>query len=153
MKRFLLLITSVLLLTGCQKEENKPIDMTFDDKYYDIMTPYKTGVGNNYVRPSVVSTYDYSSVDAGLMDISVKYFDPDEFKFQAGQYLDEATLTELLSDEKLNKTDAITVDEDCEFTSDVVLNHPTNTRMILAASLLEAIKNCKYFLNTNNSGK
>ena len=111
MKRFLLLITSVLLLTGCQKEENKPIDMTFDDKYYDIMTPYKTGVGNNYVRPSVVSTYDYSSVDAGLMDISVKYFDPDEFKFQAGQYLDEATLTELLSDEKLNKTAAITVDE------------------------------------------
>lgn len=110
MKKILLLIAIILCLTGCGKEEKKPIDMTFDDKYYDIMTPYKVGVGNNYVRPSVISTYDYSLVDAGLMDISVKYFDPDEFKFQAGQYLDEATLTDLLSDEKLNKTDTITVD-------------------------------------------
>ena len=95
MKKIIILITILLCLTGCKKEEAKPIEMVFDDKYYAIATPYKMGVGNNYVRPSVITTYDYSLVDAGLMDISVKYFDPDNFKFQAGQYLDEKTLTKL----------------------------------------------------------
>ena len=111
MKRYSILILVLLLfLSGCGKGENTKINMNFDDKYYDIAIPYKTGVGNNYVRPSVITAYDYSLVDDGLMDISVKYFNPDNVKLQAGQYLTEALLTDLLSDKKLNKVDKVNID-------------------------------------------
>lgn len=107
-KYFGLIIILLLLLTGCSEKEDKTTEMTFDDEYYDIMTPYKTGVGNNYVRSSVITTYDYTLVDCGLMDISVNYFNPKDVKFQAGQYLTEEILSDLLSDEKLNKASSIT---------------------------------------------
>ncbi|MEG0025917.1 MAG: CamS family sex pheromone protein [Bacilli bacterium] len=107
MKKLVILLSMFLLLTGCNNQEKKEATMNFDDKYYEINKPYKVGVGNNYVKPSVITTYDYEKVDAGLMDISVSYFDPDELKFQAGQYLTEEKLTTLLSDESLNKTPEI----------------------------------------------
>lgn len=111
MKKYGIICISLLLfLTGCNKEEKNQISMNFDDTYYDITVPYKTGVGNNYVRSSVITTYDYSLVDAGLMDIDVNYFDPDNVTFQAGQYLTEDILIDLLSDDKLNKADTINVD-------------------------------------------
>lgn len=111
MKKYVILIILLVLISGCGKEEEKKVVMNFDDNYYDIATPYKTGVGNNYVRPSVITTYDYTAVDAGLMDISVNYFNPKDVKFQAGQYLTEERLIELLNDENLNKNDEIDIDE------------------------------------------
>lgn len=111
MKKYLILIIILLLLTGCNEKENKVTEMTFDDEYYDIMTPYKTGVGNNYVRSSVITTYDYTLVDSGLMDIAVQYFDPNDVKFQAGQYLTEEILIDLLSDENLNNAETVTIDD------------------------------------------
>ena len=111
MKKYLILIIILLLLTGCNEKENKVTEMTFDDEYYDIMTPYKTGVGNNYVRSSVITTYDYTLVDSGLMDIAVQYFDPNDVKFQAGQYLTEEILIDLLSDENLNNAETETIDD------------------------------------------
>ena len=109
MKKFILFILVLVLLTGCHKEE-KVIDLSFDDDYYTIATPYKEGVGNNYIRSSVITTYDYSQVESDLMDLSTKYFDSSKYRFQAGQYLTEKKLISLLSDKKLNKTSEIKID-------------------------------------------
>ena len=110
MKKFILFMLVLILLTGCHKEE-KVIDLSFDDDYYTIATPYKEGVGNNYIRPSVITTYDYSQVESDLMDLSTKYFATSKYRFQAGQYLTEKKLIGLLNDKNLNNTPEVKIDD------------------------------------------
>lgn len=106
MKKLCILITiSLILLTGCTKkvEENKSID--YGEKVYQVYTPYKSSI-SSYALDTDTVRYDTSSIDKILMDYSMDYYNPTDYYYQAGQYLDTDTLKNLLSTKKLNNKKA-----------------------------------------------
>lgn len=110
-KYTIILLCTIFILTGCGKKEEKvKVDLNFDDAYYKIATPYKDGVGKNYVVSSMLGNYNSSEVESSLMDISTNYFSINNSLYQEGQFLTDANLKELLDDNHLNKTDDINID-------------------------------------------
>ena len=115
LKKLVIFISLILLITtGCGNKkkirEKANLDLNFDDDYYRIATPYKEGVGHNYVVNNTLNNYDSSEVESSLMDISTNYFSTKSYKYQEGQYLKEKDLKKLLDREHLNKSDSILVD-------------------------------------------
>lgn len=114
MKRIGMILLCILLLTGCgsknKNQTKKAMNLEFDDTYYNVYEPYQKGKGNNYVVDNVIGNYDLTEVENTLMSISSSYFSTKNTFYQEGQYLTEANLEELLSDQKLNKIDNITID-------------------------------------------
>lgn len=104
-KKIVVLLLSLLLITGCTSQEKKEKVLTnleFDDAYYQVYEPYKKGVGNNYVVNNALNNYDLSEVENSLMNISTDYFPISNSFYQEGQFLSEKELTDLLSRKKLN---------------------------------------------------
>lgn len=111
MKKYVLVLCTLLLLCGCGKKEEKvKTDLKFDEDSYSVYEPYKSGVSNDYVVSHILNHYDREEVESSLMDISTSYFPTDNTYYQAGQYLTEKDLTNLLSKEKLNQADTVTID-------------------------------------------
>lgn len=110
-KYIILLLCTMFILTGCGKKSSEiKVDLNFDDDYYKIATPYKDGVGKNYVVSSILGNYNSSEVESSLMDISTNYFSISNSLYQEGQFLTDENLKELLDDNHLNKTDDINVE-------------------------------------------
>lgn len=113
MKKIFIVISLILVLTGCNNkvEENKKLKtLQISDDYYEIASPYKKGVGNNYGITGVYNNYDLDEIEKWLMNLSTEYFKPDNSYYQAGQYLKEKDLKKLLSKDMLNNNEAIKID-------------------------------------------
>ncbi|MGN7478309.1 CamS family sex pheromone protein [Solibacillus silvestris] len=67
-------------------------NMQINDKFYRTLIPYKESASRGLVVSNIYTKYDMKEVETGLMRISQKHFDTDNYYFQEGQYLDETTL-------------------------------------------------------------
>lgn len=113
MKKIIVIISLILILTGCNKKENEILEndsLQFSDEYYEIARPYKKSVSNNYGISGVYNNYDLDEIEKWLMNLSTKYFSVDNSYYQSGQYLTEQDLKKLLSKEMLNNTNTIKID-------------------------------------------
>lgn len=107
MKRLIISLFGILILTGCSK--NISTQYSYKEGYYNIALPYKAGVSNNYIVNNM-NTYDVDKVEEALMEISALYFYPDTSFYQDGQYLNNAFLKEILNDENLNNYEEVEID-------------------------------------------
>ena len=74
MKKYVICFLCLFLLTGCNNKNTvTKIDINFDNDYYQIYTPYKKGLGNNYIVNNVLNNYDIDEVENALMMISSKF--------------------------------------------------------------------------------
>jgi len=112
MKKYVICFLCLFLLTGCNNKNTvTKIDINFDNDYYQIYTPYKKGLGNNYIVNNVLNNYDIDEVENALMMISSKFFKTNNSYYQEGQYLTEKELKTLLSNDSLNKVSNIKIDD------------------------------------------
>lgn len=111
MKNKLLFLLLSILLCGCTRENQKHQNiLSFGSDYYNVASPFKVGVGNNYILNNDINTYDLEEVETSLMELSTMYFKTDNSYYQNGQYLNVESLKELLSKEHLNNYPKITID-------------------------------------------
>lgn len=110
-RRIIMLCLAFLFVTACDKKEDISVDINYVDDYYQVYTPYKGSVANNYVMSNVINDLDIEQVELSLMDISKKYFKTNNSYYQEGQYLDEDSLETILNNDNLNKADNIIVDD------------------------------------------
>lgn len=76
---------------------------TTDGQYYRTLLPYKESPSRGLIVSNVYSKYDVKEVENGLTRISRKTYDPDDYFFQEGQYLDSDTVSSWLA--RSNQTD------------------------------------------------
>lgn len=113
MKKLFIFISLILILTGCNKKEEKIVNVSrlqISDDYYEIASPYKKGVGNNYGISGVYNNYNLDEIEKWLMNLSTNYFKVNNSYYQSGQYLKDSDLKKLLSKEMLNKAETIKID-------------------------------------------
>ena len=104
MKRFLVFLSVLLVLTSCAPTREKTdVDenedkVTVDDKSiipnhkisedeYKIMLPYRPSEARGTITNQISNRLDIDQMEEGLRRHSVKTFDPDSFFFEEGQYL------------------------------------------------------------------
>lgn len=112
MRKLSLILLLSLLLVGCSSNEpdQDVKKLQISEDYYEIASPYKKGVGNNYSITSVYNNYDLDEIEKWLMNLSMKYFKVSNSYYQAGQYLKEKDLKKLLSRDMLNDIEEIKID-------------------------------------------
>ncbi len=122
MKRFRWLPAIVVgaVLTGCapsvspeeelvQDSEEAAVETTIipniqlSDNYYKTLIPYKESASRGLVVSNIYTKYDVKEAENGLMRISQKEFDTDNYYFQEGQYLSERMVQNWLG--RSNQTD------------------------------------------------
>ena len=101
MKKIICILFLILLVTGCG---DKDINITYDDNYYQVASPYKVGIGSYSIR-----SYDKNEVDLKLMNLSTNYFKTTNSFYQEGQYLTSKEIKELIN--TYNETDEIVIDK------------------------------------------
>lgn len=107
MKRFrwLPVIVAGVMLAGCapslspdeevmqDSDEQAQVETTIlpkyklSENYYRTLIPYKESASRGLVVSNVYTKYDMKEVETGLMRISQKEFNTDDYYFQEGQYL------------------------------------------------------------------
>ena len=112
MRKLSLILLLSLLLVGCSSNEpdQDVKKLQISEDYYEIVSPYKKGVGNNYSITGVYNNYDLDEIEKWLMNLSMKYFKVSNSYYQAGQYLKEKDLKKLLSRDMLNDIEEIKID-------------------------------------------
>lgn len=68
-----------------------------DGQYYRTLLPYKESASRGLIVSNIYSNYDVREVESGLTRISRKFYDPEDYFFQEGQYLDKDTVVKWLS--------------------------------------------------------
>lgn len=68
-----------------------------DGQYYRTLLPYKESASRGLIVSNIYSNYDVREVESGLTRISRKMYDPDDYFFQEGQYLDKETVASWLA--------------------------------------------------------
>ncbi|WP_342536300.1 CamS family sex pheromone protein [Sporosarcina sp. FSL K6-3508] len=108
-------VLSALLLTGClptpggdqekavQETEESDQEMVLipdeqiKDEYYRTPVPFKKSASRGLVVSNLNTKYDMQETEEGLLRLSTQYFDPKNYYFQEGQYIDRDTAKEWLS--------------------------------------------------------
>lgn len=125
MKKFgAVLLCTLLSLTSCQSQVSEedevvqdeeetsekqeksivPDDPLSEDKYKMIL-PYKTSAARGVITEQVENRLDIDEMEEGLRRQSKTVFDPEEYYFQEGQYLEEDIVKELIDDLNPEKPD------------------------------------------------
>ena len=67
-------------------------DVQLKDEYYQTLLPFKKSASRGLVAEDRAGTkYDIQEVEEGLLRLSNQHFDPKDYYFQEGQYIDEST--------------------------------------------------------------
>ena len=145
MKKIVYVLFLIILLTGCgEKEEVNNI--TYDNTYYQVATPYKETIGSYSL-----SSYDKNEVDLMLMNLSTNYFKTNNSLYQAGQYLDSSEIKTLVN--KYNETESIKVDKiDINpkyITTIYEQNYLTMNNNLKGISLALVVTNKQYYSETS----
>ena len=145
MKKIIYVLFLIILLTGCgEKEEVNNI--TYDNTYYQVATPYKEAIGSYSL-----SSYDKNEVDLMLMNLSTNYFKTNNSLYQAGQYLDSSEIKTLVN--KYNETESIKVDKiDINpkyITTIYEQNYLTMNNNLKGISLALVVTNKQYYSETS----
>ncbi|HEX5563478.1 MAG TPA: CamS family sex pheromone protein [Sporosarcina sp.] len=115
------IISAVLLLGGClpsigpdkeeviqendeQIEETVMIpDVQVKDTYYKTLLPLKKSASRGLVVSNIYTKYDIGEAEEGLLRLSAQHFDPKNYYFQEGQYIDAATARAWLARSSTNE--------------------------------------------------
>ncbi|WP_153722240.1 CamS family sex pheromone protein [Sporosarcina cascadiensis] len=108
-------VLSAVLLTGCLPtpgdDQEKAVQETDEseqemvlipedqvkDEYYRTPVPFKKSASRGLVVSNLNTKYDMQETEEGLLRLSTQYFDPANYYFQEGQYIDRDTAKEWLS--------------------------------------------------------
>ena len=147
MKKIICLLLCLLIFTGCEEKEN--VDITYDDTYYKIATPYKNAVGSYSIR-----SFDKNEVESMLMNLSSNFFKTNNSLYQQGQYLDSDEIKNLIN--QFNETEPIEIDK-IEIKPKFILsiyeqNYLTVNNNLKGISLALIVSNKQYY-NDNKSYK
>ena len=125
-KRTILLLCALLVLTSCapslddedevlQNEEDTEVETSIvpgsrlGEEAYRMILPYRTSEARGIITNQVANRVDIDEMEEGLRRHSVDVFDPEDYYFQEGRYLDESTviswIDELNPDRPENLTD------------------------------------------------
>lgn len=105
---------AILLLGGClpsakddrqilqeteeRVEETVKIpEVQLKKEYYRTLLPFKKSASRGLVVNNIYSKYDIREAEEGLLRLSTNYFDPSNYYFQEGQYIDKKTARKWLS--------------------------------------------------------
>ncbi|WP_336822208.1 CamS family sex pheromone protein [Sporosarcina sp. USHLN248] len=122
MKRlwFMSSLSAVLLLGGClpsfgpdqeeviqeneeQLEETVMIpDMQLKEEFYNTVLPFKKSASRGLVVDNIYTKYDMQEAEEGLLRLSALHFDPKNYYFQEGQYIDRKTANAWLARSSVN---------------------------------------------------
>lgn len=108
-KLTVLLLCALLVLTSCapsldsddevlQNEEDTEVETSIvpssrlGEKAYRMILPYRTSEARGIIGNQVANRVDIDEMEEGLRRHSVDYFDPEDYYFQEGRYLDEETV-------------------------------------------------------------
>lgn len=108
--RWIPAMIAVVMLSACtpsitpdteltQQSESQAVETTIipnlqiSEDYYKTLIPYKESASRGLVVSNIFTKYDTKEVETGLMRISQKHYDTDNYFFQEGQYLSKETLT------------------------------------------------------------
>lgn len=109
MKKYtLILLIVILIFSGCSKKEVIDNEGKFNFETYKVFEPYKESVSGNYINYMVNNNYDVDNIQSKLMDLSIQYFKPSSYYYQAGQYLNSNKIKEILN--KINPTEIVNID-------------------------------------------
>ncbi|KOY81796.1 CamS family sex pheromone protein [Lysinibacillus macroides] len=117
MKSFRLIpaIVAAAMLVGCVPSKDGGTELTqetqqdekaettiipslqIDESYYKTLIPYKESASRGLVVSNIYTKYDMKEVEEGLMRLSQKEFDTENYYFQEGQYLAENTVKDWLA--------------------------------------------------------
>ena len=92
-----------------QENEEENIETTIipnhqlNDNYYRTLIPYKESASRGLVVSNMNTKYDMREVENGLMRLSQREFNTDDYYFQEGQYLDATTVKYWLARESQTK--------------------------------------------------
>ncbi|MCF3944930.1 CamS family sex pheromone protein [Oceanobacillus alkalisoli] len=125
-KLTVLLLCALLVLTSCapslddedevlQNEEDTEVETSIvpgsrlGEETYRMILPYRTSEARGIITNQVANRVDIDEMEEGLRRHSVDVFDPEDYYFQEGRYLDESTviswIDELNPDRPENLTD------------------------------------------------
>lgn len=106
------LISVLLFLTACTpriEKEEEVVQETQDSPeraiipkynlsgdYYRAILPFKPGKSRGLVTSTVNNRLDINELETGLMRQAQDHFDPEDYYFQEGQYLEKETVVEWL---------------------------------------------------------
>lgn len=109
MKKIIIFLSILLIVTGCgKKEHTNQVDTSYIFDTYQVAEPYKDPISKNYINNYLLNNYDIDNVQNSLMDLSTKYFKVNDNYYQSGQYLDNNLIKELL--DIINPSEAIEID-------------------------------------------
>ena len=139
MKKVLLIL--LILLVGCENKEDV-VNISYDDSYYKVATPYKENIGSYSIRE-----YDKEEVDTRLSKLSTKYFKTNNSLYQEGQYLTSEEIKNLVTE--YNQTDKIKIDN-IEFTPSYITtiyeqNYLATNNVLKGISLAIVVDNKQYY--------
>lgn len=145
MKKIIYVLFLIILLTGCVEKE-KVNNITYDNTYYQVATPYKEAVGSYSL-----TSYDKNEVDLMLMNLSTNYFKTNNSLYQAGQYLDSSEIKVLVN--QYNETENIKVDK-VEISPKYITtiyeqNYLTMNNNLKGISLAIVVTNKQYYTDTS----
>lgn len=102
------LVATAILVSACspkndseeliQENEQENVETTIipnhqlNDNFYRTLIPYKESASRGLVVSNMNTKYDMREVESGLMRLSQREFNTDDYYFQEGQYLDEKTV-------------------------------------------------------------
>lgn len=91
--------STVVQTNQSKNKEEKTIipSMQIDDQYYRTLLPYKESASRGLIVSNLNTKYDVKEAESGLLRLSQQAFDPSDYYFQEGQYLDKDTVTSWLS--------------------------------------------------------
>lgn len=147
MKKVIYILIGLLIFTGC--EEKKQVDITYDNTYYQVVTPYKDAIGSYSIR-----SYDKNEVDTMLMNLSTNYFKTNNSLYQQGQYLTTDEIKHLVN--LYNETENIKIDK-VEISPEYITtiyeqNYLTTNNNLKGISLALVVTNKQYY-NDNKAYK
>ncbi|OEH93389.1 CamS family sex pheromone protein [Bacillus solimangrovi] len=98
-------LVSLLLLTACTPRIEKEEEVVRETKesrehaiipkynlsgeHYRTILPFKPGETRGLIKSTVANRLDINELETGLMRLSQEYFNPEDYYFQEGQYLEE----------------------------------------------------------------
>src|SRR5699024_12328452 len=114
-KNLVWIVCALLFLTSCapnigrdevvqddESEEETAVIPAYQlsEANYRIILPYKPSQARGIIVDQTPNRLDISEMDEGLMRQSMEVYDPEDYFFQEGQYLDSDTVYEWLGRQK-----------------------------------------------------
>ena len=147
MKRFVLVLSLVLLFTSCapkqvkesqvvEEEINEEVSIVPSHKItkdeYRIMLPYEPSEARGAITNQLANRLDIDEMEEGLRRHSVGAFDPESYYFEEGQYLSKDLIFKIVDSNNPNR-DKLKTREDHE-------KHPRIFSHVLEQNFLEKTK-------------